>query len=1087
MKKLLFVLMLLVCFMLVSCDNKTGEEEVPVTEQTLEGTKPEVTIPEETEPGVITPTPIVPTKPNPTEPTPTEPEVTNPVTPDQTPIIPVDPNLPILSAGYCDTGYAITVSEDGVYTIDKKADAVLWGGAMLDVNNYSSPYSAFDLNITTTSVTNFTIELIISGGEVDWAENVSVYQTTLSDGTHDIHIDFTETHPVSTITWDYVTDCYIKDYQIVAIKFVLDTGSSAELNNKSATCVVNELTFEKIGSIQTPPAGGGDVPETPTPDLNAPTTGAGYCDTGYSITTSNNEFVINKDASAILWGGAMLGVYEYTSAYSAFNLKITTTNITNFTIELIISGGEPDWAENISVYHATLSDGTHEINIDFTETHPVSTSTWDYVTDYYIKDYEITAIKFVLDTGSTEELNDKDATCVINELSFVKIGNSTTPDPDPTPEEKPDPVDPNAPTTSVGYADTGYKTVFDEETGKYTITKSATAQQWTSATLDILGYTSAYSSFSIKFTTTNVTKFSIQLYVEGGETDWAHNVSVFQATLEDGLHEITVDFTYEAPVSTSNWEVVPGYYIKDLDVVGIQIVMDTQDLESLNSKDATCIIHQLTFKKVENDGKVEDEMTEYVPSNTALSFSDKNTEKVITEPTFDVELYTENAGSNIKLFQLFSSGMCIQRDAVNRIWGTAKNTNNIAIQIKDNVYYGTVKDGQFEVYLPKMNAGGPYNFTIISEAGRITLTNVYIGEVFLCSGQSNMEWRPQDAGDVLKDLYSTSACINSEIRMLNVGWGPNNEPSMEVANYWQWKGANQTTIPAFTAVGYLFGKQMQEELGCPVGLISNPIGGSSIEFWLSEENYNKVQDIYTSYTTTETYMTPCLGYNGMLYPLTGINLRGVIWYQGESNAFGTQEYYDQALKIYMEQCRKMFDNEQLSFTICELARYKGLPYEYSIVNEKINLVASTDPYVVVARNLDLGEWNDIHPKDKREIARRAAYETLRTFFNIEKEAPVVVSDYTFNEDGSVTINLSRDANLLNGTNGFEVYVNGSYTYDCNVSIEGNKLTVTANGTITKVRYGYTCKMTSEIMKDVSKMVTVYDENGFPLDLFLISK
>ena len=66
----------------------------------------------------------------------------------------------------------------------------------------------------------------------------------------------------------------------------------AELNNKSATCVVNELTFEKIGSIQTPPAGGGDVPETPTPDLNAPTTGAGYCDTGYSITTSNNEFVI---------------------------------------------------------------------------------------------------------------------------------------------------------------------------------------------------------------------------------------------------------------------------------------------------------------------------------------------------------------------------------------------------------------------------------------------------------------------------------------------------------------------------------------------------------------------------------------------------------------------------------------------------------------------------------------------------------------------------------------------------------------------------------------------------------------------------
>jgi hypothetical protein len=278
---------------------------------------------------------------------------------------------------------------------------------------------------------------------------------------------------------------------------------------------------------------------------------------------------------------------------------------------------------------------------------------------------------------------------------------------------------------------------------------------------------------------------------------------------------------------------------------------------------------------------------------------------------------------------------------------------------------------------------------------------------------------------------------------------------------------------------------MQEELGCPVGIIENAVGGSSIEFWLSDANYNKLQESYTTYTDGSTILTPSLGYNGMLYPLAGLNLRGVVWYQGESNAFGTQEYYDIALKTFINQLRDIFDNEQLIFTACELARYEGLPAAYSIVNEKINQVAESDPYVIVARNLDQGDWKDIHPADKRAIAFRAAYETLRVFFKKDKPAPVEISDYTFNADGSVTINLSCPVSLRNGSNGFEVYVNGRYTYDCNVTAQGNSLTVTANGAITKIRYGYTCLMTEEVKADVSKMVTVYDENGFPLDLFII--
>ena len=480
----------------------------------------------------------------------------------------------------------------------------------------------------------------------------------------------------------------------------------------------------------------------------------------------------------------------------------------------------------------------------------------------------------------------------------------------------------------------------------------------------------------------------------------------------------------------------------------------------------------------------------YVPTDTILSFSDENESKIITESTYDVSQYTKNAKNDIKPYQLFGNGMCLQRDAINRIWGKATKTAFIAAEFNGKVYYGTVKSREWEIYLPKMNAGGPYELTIISESGRFTITDVYVGEVYLCSGQSNMEFRPQDAGNILKDLYSSSDCVNDKIRMLNLPSYPQEEATIELVNQMKWGSANPTTIKSFSAVGYLFGKHMQEELDCPVGLISAAVGGTSIEFWLSEENVNKLP--YTPYVDQSSeynklVMTPNLGDNGMLYPLTGLNLRGVVWYQGCSNAFGTEQYYDSALKVFIAQCREMFNNPQLSFTACELARFGERPYAYSVVNEKINNVASEDQYMVVARNLDLGEWKDIHPKDKHEIGRRTAYETLRVFFKKDKPAPITVTNHTFNADGSVTITLSDDATLVNGHNGFEVCVNGSYSYNCNVTIEGNTLTVTASGEITKVRYGYTCDMTKEIMEDVSKMVTVYDNNGFPLDLFIIEK
>ena len=827
------------------------------------------------------------------------------------------------------------------------------------------------------------------------------------------------------------------------------------------------------------------TPENPTPDPvdpNAPTFAAGWVDSGYAISTNSaGEFVITKSATATSWTGAFLDMAGYTSDYSSFYIKFTTTNVRKFSIDLVVAGGPSDWASTVTVYSDNVQDGEHEAYVDFSLVEAITMNGWVSVSGEYIKNYQITGIKFSLDTSvEANELIQVEETCVINQLAFEKVVN-TTPD------------DPNAPTLSVGYYDQGYNAMKNRGTDGYTITKYPTAGQWESATLAIANYSSAYSAFSLKFTSENVTNFSIQLYVDCGNPEWATNIQVYHEVITDGEHDVYVDFTYQAPISTSTWDVVSGYYVKDFQIIGIQIVLDTADASQLINETGTCVISEIKFHKVGGE-TTEDEMTEYVPSNTAVSFSDENADKVNTDATFDITQHTNIATANIQPYAMFSSGMCLQRDAINRIWGTSTDVNYIAAQIGGNVYYGTVDNGEWEIYLPKMNAGGPYKLTIISDAGRITLSDVYIGEVFFLGGQSNMEWQVGHSGEVLQELYSTQDCVNAQIRMVNMGWGYSSEPTLAAANVAHWVGANSNTIRNYSAVGYIFGKQMQAELGCPVGLISAPIGGSSLEFWLSAENYVKVEELYQSYGIEYYYdeenvvTHPSLGYNGLLYPLTGLNVRGVVWYQGESNAFGTVDYYDDALRIFMEQCREMFNNNaQLAFTICELARYEAYPHAYSVVNEGINNVASTDPYVAVARNLDQGDWFDIHPVDKYTVGQRAAYETLRVFFKVDKPAPITVTSHTFNADGSVSIELSCAASLVNGTNGFEVCVNGEYTYDCNVSINGNTLTVTTSGEITAVRYGYTCEMTDEIKNDVSKMVTVYDENGFPLDLFLISK
>ena len=415
----------------------------------------------------------------------------------------------------------------------------------------------------------------------------------------------------------------------------------------------------------------------------------------------------------------------------------------------------------------------------------------------------------------------------------------------------------------------------------------------------------------------------------------------------------------------------------------------------------------------------------YEKSCAVTEFPSDDLSKVSLKPTFDISDCVYDAENIIVPYQLFGDGMCLQRDAVNKIWGTIENlegNKHIAATFRGRTYYGTVKNDNWEIYLPNMTAGGPFEMTLICDWGTKTIKDVYVGEVYLLSGQSNMEWKVGWSEDILADLYADeAACHNDNIRMLSLGGKFRGEPTKTLETPPVWNGANASSIPNFSAVGYIFGKRLQESLDCPIGLVCTAIGGSIIESWMDDETYSEYKENNkTACDDSVIWKMPNQGFNGMIYPLEGFNFRGVCWYQGCSNIYGTEGNHDKALKSLISCWRKFFNNPQLTFSISELARFHENTIAYSTINEKIGIVAREDKLVCNAVNLDQGDWADIHPRDKHVIGTRLANETLRCFFGKNENAAPKVVSCEIVSDKEVRLFMNENVVLKNGANGFEV-------------------------------------------------------------------
>lgn len=383
--------------------------------------------------------------------------------------------------------------------------------------------------------------------------------------------------------------------------------------------------------------------------------------------------------------------------------------------------------------------------------------------------------------------------------------------------------------------------------------------------------------------------------------------------------------------------------------------------------------------------------------------------------------------ADVKLPALFSDHMVLQQGDRTPIWGTADAGEAIKVTLGDQTWE-TKADGQgrWRIDMKGLKASDQPTELIIKGNNTITLSDVLIGEVWICSGQSNMEWPVVASADSAKTLASAEQPM---LRLFKVPRKTSLEPLNDIAA--SWKECKPQEVQSFSAVGYFFGRYLRRDRKVPIGLIQSAWGGTVAEAWTSKEALNDHADLaylvkrhqeavafyvknekrlwaeyeekrakYVKENTPPTQQGGQTGsatvlppppfkpptdpranpnaaaqlYNGMIAPLQPFAIRGVIWYQGESNA-GRAFEYRTLMPILIGSWRKAWNHDDMTFLMVQLAPYeRGVPEgiwpELREAQWLTTKILKKCGMVVIT---DVGDRNDIHPKEKGVVGERLAF------------------------------------------------------------------------------------------------------------------
>ncbi len=481
--------------------------------------------------------------------------------------------------------------------------------------------------------------------------------------------------------------------------------------------------------------------------------------------------------------------------------------------------------------------------------------------------------------------------------------------------------------------------------------------------------------------------------------------------------------------------------------------------------------------------------------------------------------------AEVKPNPLFTDGAILQRGQAVPVWGTARDGEKVSVTLGDQKLTTTAANGAWRVELKPLTAGGPFTLTITGD-NTVTVNNVLVGEVWVCSGQSNMEWPLSRAANAAEE---GPKALYPKIRMFTVTKTISIQPLTEAKG--SWIECSPATVGNFSAVGYFFARDLYQKLGIPVGMIHTSWGGTVAQAWTSKEGLSKAPELkgyadaaknaldnYSAEVAAfqpkidafkaakavwdETVGKPyqetlkawdeetakakaasqplppkpvpssqqptapkapagnqnseCTLFNGMVNPIIPYAMKGVIWYQGESNA-NQSRLYRSLFPAMIADWRTLWNQGNFPFLFVQIAPFNGQPPE---IREAQMLTLAKSPNTAMTVTTDVGNATDIHPTQKEPVGQRLALAARALAYGekIEYSGPLYQSMATKGEKIALTFThtgsglVAKDGELK----GFTIAGADGKFVPAEAKINGSNIIVSGAGVTEPkaVRYGW---------------------------------
>jgi sialate O-acetylesterase len=412
-----------------------------------------------------------------------------------------------------------------------------------------------------------------------------------------------------------------------------------------------------------------------------------------------------------------------------------------------------------------------------------------------------------------------------------------------------------------------------------------------------------------------------------------------------------------------------------------------------------------------------------------------------------------------QLHTLFSDGMILQRYQENPIWGTGPDGMQLTLEYQGQQVHTNITNGKWQAILPASEAGGPHILTVSSEGQELaTVQDIYVGDVWLAGGQSNMEWKVRDTIHAQADVAAANFPLIRHFEVPRLEWedpAVPTEPMMAT-----WKKAAPDNVLDFSAVAYHFAQHIQASQGVPIGIVGCYWGGTSASSWVSESTIKQEPELHVyleafqeqvNLFDWEAYEVNCLAYNQatadyearkaagasneelggypwpppvsprsfsrpsglyetMFLKIVPYGLKGFLFYQGESDATRA-ELYVKLLSGLIQNWRTLWQNDKLPFHFVQLTSYcsdgKADGETWPLLRESQAIVNERVPHTGMAVTLDCGERDDIHPRDKRTVGYRLALTALEHAYAQEIASSGPVYRELQIEDGRIVLHFDH--------------------------------------------------------------------------------